>query len=107
MGTEPTVRFRRGQAFTELAVGMLALALVLAGLFSFTSYILSSLDQQRTVRAKAGRNALNTCGCDESYVSASEQDAVTVEPMAAEYIFGTEEVPVKEEVHLPPMGLEL
>lgn len=99
-------RFRSAQAFVELALGMLALALVLAALFGFTEYILSSLDQQRTVRVKAGRNALNASGGDGAVVSASEHDTVTVEPMAAEYVFGSEEVRVEEEVHLPPMGLQ-
>ena len=42
---------RRGQAFMELALGMLALALVLSALFGFTAYILSSLRMQRASMA--------------------------------------------------------
>ncbi len=97
-------RLRRGQAFMELAVGMFALALVLAATFAFIEYILSSLEIQRSLRAQAGRAALTTSGGDQTYVSAVDSDTVTVEPFAAEYIFGSTEVPVKEAVHLPPMG---
>lgn len=97
-------RARRGQAFMELAVGMLALALVLAALFSFTSIILGSLDMQRGMRAKAGRAAMS--GHGSSYASVIEHDRVEVEPMAAEYIFGSSEVEVREEVHIPNMGLD-
>ena len=49
-----------GQAFMELALGMLALALVLSALFGFTAYILSSLRMQCDIRAEAGRGALNS-----------------------------------------------
>ncbi len=97
-------RARRGQAFMELAMGMLALALVLAGAFGFIEYTLCSLEIQRSLRAEAGRSALVSSGSEEAYVSASDSDTVLVEPLAAEYIFGTEEVEVKEEVHLPVMG---
>ncbi len=95
---------RRGQAFMEMALGMFALALVLAATFGFLEYIISSLDMQRSLRAKAGRAALTAIGSDNSFVSASDSDTVTVEPLAAEYIFGSTEVPVKEAVYLPPMG---
>lgn len=98
------IELRRGQAFVELACGMLALALVLAALFGFTAYIVASLDGQRGMRARAGRAAL-TSGF--GYASASFSDTVTVEPMAAEYVFGATEVEVREEVHIPAMsGLE-
>ena len=97
-----------GQAFMELALGMLALALVLAALFGFTAYILSSLEMQRHLRADAGRGALNVGGGDESYSSKVADDTVEVEPLAATYIFGSSEVEVKEEVHIPAMsGLDL
>ena len=97
-----------GQAFMELALGMLALALVLAALFGFTAYILSSLKMQRHLRADAGRGALNAGGGDESYSSKVADDTVEVEPFAATYIFGSTEVEVKEEVHIPVMsGLDL
>ena len=97
-----------GQAFVELALGMLALALVLAALFGFTAYILSSLKMQRHLRADAGRGALNSGGGEESYSSKIADDTVEVEPLAATYIFGSSEVEVKEEVHIPSMsGLDL
>ena len=97
-----------GQAFVELALGMLALALVLAALFGFTAYILSSLRMQRDIRAEAGRGALNSGGGEESYSSKIADDTVEVEPLAATYIFGSSEVEVKEEVHIPSMsGLDL
>ena len=97
-----------GQAFVELALGMFALALVLSALFGFTTYILSSLKMQRNIRADAGRGALNAGGGDESYSSKVADDTVEVEPFAATYIFGSSEVEVKEEVHIPSMsGLDL
>ena len=97
-----------GQAFIELALGMLALALVLSALFGFTAYILSSLKMQRDIRVDAGRGALNSGGGEESYSSKVADDTVEVEPLAATYIFGSSEVEVKEEVHIPSMsGLDL
>ena len=97
-----------GQAFVELALGMLALALVLSALFGFTTYILSSLKMQRHLRADAGRGALNSGGGEESYSSKTAADTVEVEPLAATYIFGSSEVEIKEEVHIPAMsGLDL
>lgn len=97
---------RRGQAFAELAMGMLALALVLAALFGFFRYIVGSLEMQRSLRAQAGRSAMASTGGDGSYGSAADRDTVEVEPLAATYIFGSETVEFKEEVHLPAMGLQ-
>lgn len=100
-----TKRFlRSGQAFMELAVGMLAVALVLTALLSFASYITTSLDVQRTVRADAGVSALGSGGLAGSYVSSRDGDTVELEPLAGEYIFGDTNVKISEEVHLPPMG---
>lgn len=97
-----------GQAFMEMALGMLALALVLSALFGFTTYILSSLRMQRHLRADAGRAALNAAGSEETYSTKIDNDTVEVEPLAATYIFGSSEVEVKEEVHMPSMsGLDL
>lgn len=98
------IEFRRGQALVELAVGMFALALVAASLIGFTAYIISSLDMQRDLRADAGRPALAAVGGDGSFVSKSDHDTVEVEPLAAEYVFGSTEVEVKEEVHIPAMS---
>ncbi len=88
----------------ELAMGMLALALVLAATFGFIEYILSSLEIQRTLRARAGRAALTSSGGDGTFISSRDSDTVRVEQLAADYIFGSRSVPVKESVHLPPMG---
>lgn len=85
----------------ELALGMFALALVLSAIFGFSAYIVSSLEMQRELRVKAGRAALNSFG---SYSSAADSDTVRIEPFAADYIFGTEELKVREEVHIPAMG---
>ena len=93
-----------GQAFMEMALGMLALALVLASLFGFTSYILSSLERQRDLRADAGRGALEAGGGDESYSSKTAHDVVEVEQFAADYVFGSSEIEVQEEVHIPAMA---
>lgn len=102
MGTE----FRRGQALIEMAMGMFALALVLASLFGFIAYIVTSLDMHRDLRADAGRAALNSVGMGESYSSKISKDTVEIEPFAAEYVFGSQEIEVKEEVHLPSMGIQ-
>lgn len=101
---EPLMDTRRGQAFMEMALGMLALALVLSALFAFTMYILSSLEMQGDLRAAAGRGALEAGGMDESYSSKISHDTVEVEPFAASYIFGTSSVEVREEVHIPVMS---
>lgn len=97
-------RLRRGQAFMELALGMLALALVLASLFGFSMYIFSSLDIHRDLRAEAGTAALNSGGGEEAYSSKIAGDSVRVEPLAAEYIFGSGKVEIREEVHIPAMS---
>ena len=93
-----------GQAFMEMALGMLALALVLASLFGFTSYILSSLEMQRDLRADAGRGALEAGGGDEADSAKTAHDVVEVEQFAADYVFGSSEVEVQEEVHIPAMA---
>jgi hypothetical protein len=104
MATERRIG-RRGQAFLEMAVGMLATALVVAALFGCTYIILGSMEMQRELRAKAGRAAMATTGGDESYASAKDAETITVETFAAEYLFGATEVEVREEVHMPAMGL--
>ena len=98
---------RRGQAFVELALGMLALALVLSTAFNFTLYILRSLEMQRTLRAEAGHQALAAGGGAGAYSSAAERDVVDVEPFAADFIFGSTSVPVEESVHIPNMKGEV
>jgi hypothetical protein len=92
---------RRGQAFVELACGMFALALVLSAVFSFIRGVAASLDRHRTLRARAGCAALVSNG---GYASASAEASVTVEPLAADYLFGRREIRLREEVHMPATG---
>lgn len=94
---------RRGQALVELAVGMLVVSLVLAALFAFVHYITLAGGEQRTLRGKAGKGALNGFGGEEAYSSAYQHETITVSPMAADVIFGSQQVDVHEEVHIPVM----
>ncbi len=94
-----------GQAAVELALGMFALALVLTALFAFTDCILASLDSQRDLRLRPGRSALNSIGDPGSYFSRKEDATVGLNSFAAEYIFGTSEVKMCDEVHIPAMGI--
>ena len=57
---------------------------------------------------QSGLTLLAPGGGEESYSSKIADDTVEVEPLAATYIFGSSEVEVKEEVHIPSMsGLDL
>lgn len=105
MDTRRRLASLRGQALVELALGLFAVSLVLAGLFAFLFYIVSSMNMARNVRADAGRAAFGAGGPDESYSSAVERESVTLSPMAAEYIFGSDRVEIKEEVHIPNMAI--
>lgn len=97
---------KRGQALVELAIGMFVVSLVVAALLAFTTYIIRSLNEQRTLRAEAGRSALGGTGGDGAYASASCHVAIDVSPMASEHIFGSRQVEVSEEVHMPVAGLQ-
>ncbi len=97
---------RRGQAFIELALGMFALALTFAALFGFAAYIIAALNMGRDLRAEAGAEAKATVGGDGAFAGAADAETVELEPMAAEYVFGSEEVAVKEAVYLPVMGID-
>ena len=94
---------RRGQALVELMAGLFALALVIAALCGFSAYIVKSLNMRRELRARAGRGALNAFG-DRSYSSAQDTRRVNLDQMAAEDVFGSDDVKVHEEVHIPAMG---
>ena len=83
------------------AMGMFVLALVLSAVFGFSSYIVASLDAQRSLRSKAGRSALNGFG---GYSSATASETVEVESCASENIFGTTRLKIKESVKMPAMG---
>lgn len=101
----PVSGLRQAQALVELALGLFSISLVLAALFAFLHYIVSSMNMSRDVRAKAGRSAMTSQGMDGSFSSASASDTVVISPMAAEYIFGSTSLEVKEEVHMPNMGI--
>ena len=108
MGTERIHR-RRGQAMYEMAIGMFLLVLMAGALFSFGEIVLTSLDQQDRIREEAGRKALDSFAPDEvrvRFVSSHGNDAVTVEPIAAEYFFDSQEIKVQNEVHMPVMAME-
>jgi hypothetical protein len=96
------IKFRSAQAFMELALGMLALALVLSALFSFTHYIMSSLDMHRSLRGEAGTAAMNSVG-EGSYSTAADSEKVVIERFAAEYIFGDDQMKISERVSMPAM----
>ena len=93
---------RRGQALIELAFGMFALALVLSTLFAFATYIVQSLNAQRTVRSSAGESALTS---STTGATRTETEEATFDAIAAEYIFGSSTIKIKETVYLPPLTL--
>lgn len=107
MATKRNFAARRAQALVELALGLFAISLVLAGLLAFLFYIITSLDMARSARAEAGCEAMGSQGMDGDFSSAVKSGTVKVSPMAAEYIFGSQEVEVREEVHIPNMKLGL
>ncbi len=98
------VKMRKGQAFLELTIGLFALVLVIVAALGFQDYILTSLEIHRTMRARVGGAALGAIGDSQSYISATESDAIEVEPIAATYIFGKAQIKLQEEIHMPAMG---
>lgn len=108
MGTDRNGR-RRGQAMFEMAIGMFLLVLMATALFSFGEIILTSLEQQDRIREEAGRKALDAVAPPDvrvRFMSSHGNDSVTVEPIAADYFFNSQEVKIQNEVHMPVMGLE-
>lgn len=108
MGTD-RMTSRRGQAMYEMAIGMFLLVLIASALFSFGDIILTSLEQQDRIREEAGRKALDAFAPPDvrvRFVSAHGNDSVEVEPIAAEYLFDSQEIKIQNEVHMPVMGLE-
>jgi hypothetical protein len=49
---------------------------------------------------------MGSIGGDGAFASAAGADTFEVEPLAAEYIFGSRTVRVEESVHLPVMGID-
>lgn len=99
MGTE------KGQALTELAIGMFALVLVVSALSTFVVYIVKGLDAEREIRAEAGKDALQTSDMSDNPILkfADRVEPIEVDSISAEYLFGTSKVEVRESVYLPPM----
>ncbi len=77
---------KRGQAMLELAFGMFALALVVSALCGFAVYIAKSLKEQNSLRVGG----------------ASGKERVEFSGVAAEYVFGTESLTIKERATMPP-----
>ena len=75
---------RRGQALMELAVGMLALALVVSALCGFAVYIAKSLRIQNELR-----------------VGGKKSDSVEVSDFAAERVFGQGTLEISERLSWP------
>lgn len=96
----------KGQALAELAVSMFAVALVLSAILAFARYITESLATRRDVRCDAGRGAFSMCGPGENYSSSRKTSSIEVSPMAADTVFGTAKVSIKEEAHIPAMGID-
>ena len=96
---------KRGQALVELANGLFAFALVVSALIGFGQCIVASLDLRRTVRAEAGRSAFGSNGGDGAFSSVKRTKAVSVSPLAADAVFGTQTVRMTEESHIPHMSL--
>ena len=76
---------RRGQAMTELVVGMFALALVVSALCGFAVYIAKSLRVQNELR-----------------VGGKRTDRVEATGITAEYVFGAESLKISEKLNWPP-----
>lgn len=75
---------RRGQALMELAVGMFTLALVVAALCGFATYVAKSLEVQNKIR-----------------VGGTRSDSVDVSSSLSEYVFGSETLRISETLVWP------
>jgi hypothetical protein len=76
---------RRGQALIELAIGLFTFALVATALCGFAVYIARSLRVQNTQRG----------------TSPESPPPVEIGQFAADYVFGTQTLKVKETFYLP------
>lgn len=74
----------KGQALVELAVGMLALALVVSALCGFALYISKSLEIQNKLR-----------------VGGKRSETVDVSGPMAQYLFGVEKLKASEKLSWP------
>lgn len=80
---------RRGQALMELTVGLFAIALVVSALCGFAAYIAKSLKMQNSLRVGAS----------------SQHESVEVSDFAAEYVFGTGNLSIREKVVMPQTAI--
>ena len=78
---------RRGQALMELAAGMLALALVVSALCTFTIYIVRSLEVQNSLRSS----------------SPKMNKPVKVEDFAVRHFIGKDTINMDERAVMPPL----
>lgn len=78
---------KKGQALTELMIGVFALALLVTSLYAFAEYIVKSLKMQNSLRVGAS----------------SQQDQVELNDFAAEKVFGTSVLKIREKVEMPSM----
>lgn len=78
---------KRGQALVEMAVGMLALAIVASALCGFALYIARSLEIQNSLRTDGKSN--------------SQSDSVEIGDFAAQHFAGTGVLGIREKVVMP------
>ena len=76
---------RRGQALVEVAVGMLALALVVSALCGFALYVTKSLEIQNKLR-----------------VGGKRSETVDVSGPTSQYLFGDGRLKASEKLSWPP-----
>lgn len=81
---------KKGQALTELAIGIFALALLVTSLCAFAEYIIKSLKMQNSLRVG----------------SSSQREEVKLNDFAAEKVFGTSTLKIKEEVVMPTLSVD-
>ena len=86
---------RRGQALMELAVGMLALALVVSLLCGFAVYIARSLKAQNSLRTGIGTGG----GAN------AKSDFVEIDDFSEKYAFGLPNLQIKEAVEMPSTAI--
>jgi hypothetical protein len=99
------IKSKSAQALMEMALGMLALSLVVSALVAFSSYIAKGLEIQHEARSQAGVSAVNSSSSVVSFSSSARSADIEVDRIAAEYIFGEQRIKIKEEVNVPKAGI--
>ncbi len=82
-----TTAGRRGQALMELAAGMLALAIVVSALCTFSIYIVRSLELQNALRSG----------------SPKPNNPIKIEYFAVRHFTGKDTIKMDEHVVMPPL----